>query len=124
MPNTPIEITPYPTATKEDIEDLISFFDTMYNEEYPHQYNVSELYTDNNGTLPLIYYELKNITMELEKGILIVSDSEEKLWNEKHYLHTILAEDLDYITYNEELQTVTLTIGNDRSYGIIIRIFY
>lgn len=126
MPNTPIEVVPYPIVTQDNIDDLISFFNTMYDEEHPHRYIVTELYSDMSTSLPLQVYELTNIQMDLENGIIIVSDDEEKLWNEKHYLHTIIAEHIDYITFHspDNMDAVTLTICKDGSYGLIIRIYY
>jgi hypothetical protein len=119
MPNSPIDVSEYPTATQEDIDYLISFMDNMYNEEYPHKYIITELYTDDSGTLPLETYELHNITMECENGILIVSDMDKKLWNEKHRLHTILVEDITYISFLDDWNVINLTIGNDTTYALL-----
>jgi hypothetical protein len=124
MPNTPYEVSEYPTATQYDIEKFISYLDNLYNEEFPKKYIISELYTDKNGTLPLETYELYNLIIECENGILIASDENETLWNEKHRIHSIIMEHIEYITFQHDLDMITLTIGNDETYGLIIRILY
>jgi hypothetical protein len=124
MLNTSYEVPPYPTATQEDIDDLISFLDAMNSEEYPHKYTIGELYTDVNGDIPAEKYELYNLTMECEKGILIASDKEEILWDKRHRIHSIPTDHIMYITFHNCIDAITLTIGNDDTYGLIIRIFY
>lgn len=123
MHNTPTTMQDHPLATQEDIEKLISYLDTLYNEEYPHKYTITECYTDKNGTLPLITYELSNIIMECDKGMLIASDKDEILWNEKHYIHAILTDHIEYITFHDELKTITITICGE-TYGLLIGIDY
>jgi len=121
---TPYEFPDYPTATQEDIDYLVSFLDILYNKEHPHKYIIAEMYTNEEGTLPVYSYELENLRMKYEKGILIADDEQELLWNENHYIHTILIEHIDYITFHQANDWITLTIGDDDTYGLIIRIFY
>jgi len=70
--------------TKEVIDYLLQFLNKHYNKKHPKLYTVIE-YFPLKKKLPYEakIYELYNIAMEIENGIVVSSDADEKIYEDK-----------------------------------------
>ena len=119
----PMPSTPYYTVTEESINHLISFLDERDDWQTPHKYTILEWFGSPNGIKEPVVYELYNLTMELEQGVVICSDLDEILWNEPHTIHNFLLKDIDMIQYNSDYDYITITLFGE-NYNGYIRIYY
>lgn len=102
---------------EDSMNKLISFLGENDNWQTPHRYIIQEYFPFNK---PKGYksnvYELDNLTMICEDGMVFSNDIEDKLLESYHVITMFLVESIVWIGFQKEYITISFADGYIRIY--------